>query len=193
MGVTTFVLQFVSNIKNKLNQETGPLTAAELHDAKMKIASNSYIIMKLPTCFLVHQLLPLVRQLCLFIDEEGFICVQNNQIPILTPSKTLTHITNHLQCSYSSVPCWNKQNIRQTFWIPKARQHIKSLLQSCITCKRHSGRPYTVLVPSPLPEMRMCDVVPFTVTGIDFAGALMNGAESKIYICCCVHYNKNCD
>ena len=34
--------------------------------------------------------------------------------------------------------------------------------------------------------MRMRDVVPFTVTGIDFSGALyvqMNGTESKVYIC----------
>ena len=34
--------------------------------------------------------------------------------------------------------------------------------------------------------MRMHDVVPFTVTGIDFTGALyiqMNGVESKVYIC----------
>ena len=34
--------------------------------------------------------------------------------------------------------------------------------------------------------MRMCDIMPFTVTGMDFTKALyiqMNGAESKVYIC----------
>ena len=76
--------------------------------------------------------------------------------------------------------------IRQTFWIPKARQHIKSLLYTCTTCKRHSGKPYSVPDLPPLPEMRMHDVVPFIVMGVDFSGALyvqMNGAESKVYIC----------
>ena len=76
--------------------------------------------------------------------------------------------------------------IRQTFWIPKARQHIKSLLHTCTICKRHSGKPYSVPDPPPLPEMVMRDVVLFTVMGVDFSRALyvqMNGAESKVYIC----------
>ena len=52
--------------------------------------------------------------------------------------------------------------VRQTFWIPKARQRIKSLLRTCTTSKRHSGKPYSVPDPPPLPEMRMCDVVPYS-------------------------------
>ena len=41
--------------------------------------------------------------------------------------------------------------------------------------------------PSPLPKLRMCGVVPFTVMGIDFTGTLYmyvqaNGAENKVYI-----------
>ena len=76
--------------------------------------------------------------------------------------------------------------IRQTFWIPKVRQRVRSLLRSCTICKRHGGRPYPLPDSPPLPEMRMRDVAPFTVTGIDFTGALyvqMNGVESKVYIC----------
>ena len=76
--------------------------------------------------------------------------------------------------------------IRQTFWIPKARQRIKSLLRTCTTCKRAQWK--TLLCPSslPLPKVRIHDVVSFTVTGIDFTRALyvqMNGMESKVYIC----------
>ena len=39
--------------------------------------------------------------------------------------------------------------------------------------------------PSPLPKLRMCGVVPFTVMDIDFTWALYvqtNGAENKVYI-----------
>ena len=52
--------------------------------------------------------------------------------------------------------------------------------------KKHCGRPYSLPDSPPLPEMRMHDVVPFTVTGIDFTGALyvwINGVENKVYIC----------
>ena len=46
--------------------------------------------------------------------------------------------------------------------------------------------PTLSLIPHHCQKMRMHDVVPFTVTGIDFTGALyvqMNGVESKVYIC----------
>jgi len=76
--------------------------------------------------------------------------------------------------------------IRQSFWIPKLRQCVRSLLRSCTVCKRHCGKPYALPDSPPLPEIRVHDVAPFTVTGIDFTGALyvqMNGVESKVYLC----------
>ena len=35
LGVTAYVLRFVSNVKNKLNKTTGPLAATEVHTAKI--------------------------------------------------------------------------------------------------------------------------------------------------------------
>ena len=77
--------------------------------------------------------------------------------------------------------------IRQIFWILKARQHFKSFLSTCTSCKRRSGRPYSTPDPPPLPKLGMHYTVPFRVVmGIDFIGALyvqMNSAESKGHIC----------
>ena len=76
--------------------------------------------------------------------------------------------------------------IRQQFWIPTARQRIKSLLRHCTTCRRHGGKPYATPDPPPLPEIRTRDTIPFTITGIDFTGALyvhQDSTENKVYIC----------
>ena len=143
--------------------------------------------------------LPLVRQLRLFIDDQGFICCggrihnaplcHTTKFPYLLPPRhpftSMVIYSIHVKLFHAGTNS-TLTAIRQTFWIPKARQRIKSLLRTCTTCKRHSGKPYSVPDPPPLPEMRMRDVVPFTVTGIDFLGALyvqMNGTESKVYIC----------
>ena len=205
LGITAYVRRFVSNIKNKLTQETGPLTAAELHIAKMswikdcqqQVYHNEFTnIRSRPSA---SKCLPLVRQLRLFIDDEGFIrcggrihnapLCQITRFPYLLPPRhTFTSMviySAHVKLFHSGTNS-TLTAIRQTFWIPKARQRIKSLLRTCTTCKRHSGKPYPVPDPPPLPKMRMHDVVPFTVTGVDFTGALyvqMNGAESKVYIC----------
>ena len=76
--------------------------------------------------------------------------------------------------------------IRQEYWIPAARQCVKSALRCCTTCKRHQGKPYMAPDPAPLPHARTQDLPPFTVTGIDFTGALyvqQGSAEVKVYIC----------
>ena len=68
VGVTAIVLQFVSNLKNKLNQKSGPLTAAELmNEAKMKWVKDCQQLSYLPEITYLmkkHQKCPtLIRQL----------------------------------------------------------------------------------------------------------------------------------
>ena len=77
--------------------------------------------------------------------------------------------------------------LRQSFWIPSGCQYVKKLLRHCTICKKHGGRPYATPESAPLPKVRVQDVSPFTITGVDFTGALYvkqcNGEESKVYIC----------
>ena len=76
--------------------------------------------------------------------------------------------------------------VRQVYWIPTGRQYIKVLLCRCVTCKKHSGKPYKAPDIAPLPKVRLQDTPPFTVTGIDFTGAMyirQDNTETKAYIC----------
>ena len=146
LGVTAYVRRFVSNIKNKLNQETGPLTAAELHIAKMSWIKDCqqqvyYIKFTNPSA---SKRLPFVRQLCLFLDDEGFIryggrihnapLCQTTRFPYLLPPRhTFTSMviySIHFKLFHSGTNS-TLTAIRQTFWIPKDRQRIKSLLYTC--------------------------------------------------------------
>ena len=76
--------------------------------------------------------------------------------------------------------------IQQQFWIPTARQRIKSLLRRCTIYLKHGGKPYAISDPPPLSEIQTRDSIPFTITGIDFTGILYihhESTESKVYIC----------
>jgi transposase InsO family protein len=75
--------------------------------------------------------------------------------------------------------------LRDRFWIPRARQVIKKLLRKCFVCRKQSGKPYTIPDPAPLPKWRVQDSTPFSVTGVDFTGALFVKTptkEEKVYI-----------
>jgi transposase InsO family protein len=56
-----------------------------------------------------------------------------------------------------------------------------------VKCNRVIGKPYRVPDPPPLPKVRVEEAPPFSVTGVDFTGALYvknaTGSETKCYIC----------
>jgi hypothetical protein len=62
--------------------------------------------------------------------------------------------------------------IRSKFWIVKGRQLIRTIIHSCVPCRRFEGKPYNPADPPPLPKSRIVEDPPFTCTGIDFAGPL---------------------
>ena len=74
-----------------------------------------------------------------------------------------------------------------SFWIPSGHQYVKKPLRRCVICRKHGGRSYATPESAPLPKVTVQDVSPFTITGVDFTGALYvkqcNGEESKVYIC----------
>lgn len=76
--------------------------------------------------------------------------------------------------------------LRQVYWIPTIRQRVKKQLRQCVICNKLSGKPYRPPDPPPLPKVRVEEAKPFTVTGVDFTGALYvkdTGGERKVYIC----------
>ena len=109
-----------------------------------------------------------------------YLLPQNNYLTSL--------IVNHVHVSLSHVGVGSTLTaLRQSFWIPSGRQYVRKLLRHCVICRKHGSRPYATPESAPLPKVRVQDVSPFTITGVDFTGALYvkqcNGEESKVHIC----------
>ena len=205
LGVTACMYRFITNCrKQQRDRLTGPPTPSELQSAQTKwvrqTQQETYSnVIKNITNSTSHKRIPLVRQLRLFLDAEGLIRCggrihnaplnESARFPILLPPKhTLTSLVIHSvhHQMFHAGTNTTLTAIRQQFWIPTARQCIKSLLCCCTTCRRHCGKPYATPDPPPLPEIRLRESVPFTITGIDFTGALYvrhNSIETKVYIC----------
>ena len=64
-----------------------------------------------------------------------------------------------------------KSLLREKYWIPSARQVVRSILRRCVTCCRVIGKPYS-REPPPLSSMQTRQCKPFEVTRVDFTGAL---------------------
>ncbi|XP_071043834.1 uncharacterized protein [Parasteatoda tepidariorum] len=62
-------------------------------------------------------------------------------------------------------------DVRETFWIIKGRQRIKSIIFNCNLCKKFRAKPFTQ-DEAPLPPDRIKQVHPFEVAGIDYAAPL---------------------
>ena len=62
---------------------------------------------------------------------------------------------------------------------------IKNLVCHCLTCRKVSRKPYKVPDPPPIPNLRLVDLHPFSVTGVDFTHAVyvktLKG-QDKVYI-----------
>ncbi|XP_053406522.1 uncharacterized protein LOC128559275 [Mercenaria mercenaria] len=204
--VTAYVLRFVNNCRN-IEKVYGPLESHEINAAAKHlikyvqsrhfpdvieyIYQNRNIQLKRPN---------LVRQLDLFLDDDKLIrcggrlsnapLLHSTRFPYLLPSKdNLTkliildaHVT-HMHSGTESTVTY----LRQIFWIPSIRQRVQKIVRSCVTCRKVTGRAYRVPDPPPLPSNRLKVAPPFTVTGIDFTGALTvkasRGELQKAYIC----------
>lgn len=203
LRVTAYLLRFVYNIRNPASHKVGTLTTQETNKALLMWICDCQ-----QTCFqqeykqLKHKSTKhssLVRQLRLFLDAEGYIrCggrIHNaplselTKFPLLLPSKhsltklviNMIHI-NQLHGGVNSVIT----AARQRYWIPSIRRVVRSLLKKCVTCRKVSGRPYSAPEAPPLPKSRTLCSKPFSVTGVDFTGALFvrsTGGEQKVYIC----------
>ncbi|XP_065918802.1 uncharacterized protein [Dysidea avara] len=76
--------------------------------------------------------------------------------------------------------------LQQSYWVPSARQRIKSIIHKCVVCRKSSGKPYTIPDPPPLVQSRVTYTNPFNITGVDFTGALYvrsTEGERKVYLC----------
>ena len=207
LHVTAYALRFVTNCRvQKQSRNVDPLSANELREAEKTLLRGcqatafSDELSNLKSATSQTSRLPLVKQLHLYLDDTGCIrCggrIHNAHVddatkfPYLLPKKH--HLTRlivrdaherHLHSGANATITY----IRQKFWIPAIRQAVNSVVRSCVSCRRVNGKPYRAPDPPPLPKVRVEESQPFSVTGIDFTGALLirqsSGNEGKAYIC----------
>jgi len=206
LAVTAYISRFISNCrKQPLDRLSGPLTPEELLTAEMKWVKQcqrdvySTALLDLTSNSSSKKRATIIRQLNLFLDNDGLIRCKGRihnaplsadaKFPLLLPPKhkftSLLILKVHIQLFHAGTNA-TLTLIRQRYWIPTGRQRVKSLLHHCTTCRRHTGKPYPIPDPPPLPAIRTRDCQPFTITGIDFTGAMyvrQADSEQKVYIC----------
>ena len=187
LGVTAYVLRFLSHLRKHEPKHVGPLSAKERHLALYEwVKTCQTLTYSDEIANLTSQSqsrLPLVRQLRLFFDSNGLPrCGRrihnaplddSAKFPFLLPlSKLIIHDV-HIRQQHS-------------FWITSIRQHVRKQLKHCVTCRKLEGAAYRSRDPAPLPKLRVQEAPPFTITRVDFAGPLYvksNNCETKAYIC----------
>ena len=116
----------------------------------------------------------------------------NEKNPIFLPSKH-----SFIRLLVMSTHYWvmhGRTNVTLTavyekYWILKGRQVVKSIIRSCIICKKLEGPAYSAQPSPDLPDFWVSDDPPFAHTGINFAGPLYIRIgrsavnTSKVYVC----------
>lgn len=134
----------------------------------------------------------IVKQLCLFLDEDGCIrcrgricyaeMANETKNPYLLPKKdTVTYLIirdAHQRNGHSGTNA-TVSYIRQKFRIPAIRQAVNSVTRKWETCKLVNGKHYLSPESPSLPSYRTEESTPFTTTGIDFTGALFVKKKSQ--------------
>ena len=204
LAVTSYILRFVHNLRKVQHRLSGPLSSTELANARRLLIKGiqrltyceelTYLLKKRPKCP------PLVRQLRLFLDNDQLICCGGRihnapttelaKFPVLLPANSsftaLIVMNTHTNLHHGGVSI-TVTALRQVYWIPSIRQYVRKLLRRCVTCNKLKGKPFQAPDPPPLPKVRVTESPPFTVTGVDFTGALYikdrGEGETKVYIC----------
>lgn len=190
--MTAYVKRFIKNCRVEYNtrrlSRLELLTVQELQEAERLWLHSSQSLKYLAEITNLKsndKRLTLVKQLQLFLDKNGFLrCSRRiHNAPLtelcrflyLLPAKyPFTHLLildaheNQLHAGTSALIT----HLRQRYWIPSIRQYIQSILRKSVQCRMVTGKPYAAPDPPPLPKIRVQDTSPFTVTGVDFSGAL---------------------
>jgi hypothetical protein len=140
------------------------------------------------------------QQLGIYIDTYGILrCkgrLENADIsesarcPILLPKydwyTRLIVAKTHTEILHSGVS-QTLSVVRNRFWIPHGRAIVKSVLKSCMICRRFEGGPYKMPPFCSYPKSRVTEGIPFSRIGIDYMGPLYSktnkDSEKKVWIC----------
>ncbi|XP_060588234.1 uncharacterized protein LOC132743696 [Ruditapes philippinarum] len=178
LRVTAYVIRFTKNCRVTYNyRQICPLSTEELRLAEGKLietCQQQYFPDVIQDLKSQKKRSPIIRQLRLYLDKDGCIrCggrIHNAQLPETTRFPFLmspkSHVTRliiedaHYNQLHAGV-AHTVTHLRQKYWIPSIRQHVKSVLRRCVICRKVTGRPYTAPDPPPLPVSRVIVEPPF--------------------------------
>ena len=193
--VTAWIFRFVCNFAAKHSAQhrdwasSGPLTADELRLAEAHIIKRTQNEAFKSEIDLLSREKSVsgsssIIQLTPMLDSSGILRaggrLGKSQLP--SSAKHPAILPRHHDVTRLIVTSFHRQvlhsgaehtlnELRQMYWIPKARSTIKSYLQKCVVCKKRSSRPQAPLM-ADLPEARFDCQRPFSSVGLDFFGPL---------------------
>ena len=142
----------------------------------------------------------LVSNLNLFIDEFGVLRSDGRsgkcstfEYDLINPILLDKHhdLTKliikdcHEKCQHLGIGSTLTKVRMSGFWIPKARQAVKSVISTCYMCKRFNSLSFKYPKVTNLPKHRVNFIKPFQHTGIDYTGSIfVKNAKgySKMYL-----------
>ena len=201
LRVTALALRFINKLRNS-STPIGPLTSSEL-DASEKLWVK-YIQRKhfkeVFEAMSKGKSNNQKKQLGLYLDADGLLRCQGRidqatmisesaRRPVLIPkNERYSHLMIervHKQNLHSGVSQCLSQ-VRHKYWVPHGRAAVKSVIQSCLVCRRHEGGPYKLPSMPPLPGKRIREATPFSRTGLDYLGPLhirTKDGTQKVWVC----------
>ncbi|GFU20322.1 integrase catalytic domain-containing protein [Trichonephila clavipes] len=184
--VFAWILRFVNNCRKDYNKcEEHELSVAEIENSEKQLIrlTQTYYLpdvdsLKLVTFIDNDNILRVKSKITERTDESSFL------YPILLPDKweftKLLIRSIHKKNCHAGIQIMQSL-IRERFWIIRARETIKSILNECFICARFKVKSLSS-GPSPLPPDRVNDCSIFEVVGIDLAGPLFLKTGEKVWI-----------
>ncbi|KAF6203560.1 hypothetical protein GE061_001892 [Apolygus lucorum] len=206
--VVAYIKRFIHNCRipawRKRRRIKGPISAREFDGARKHCirATQHHYYPQVVSASDQDELPLELRRLSVFLDHEKVIRVggrlvnadipNDHKFPILLHPKS--HFANLIirylhRSNHHLGPSALLATVRQTYWIPKARNLVKYHKTKCVVCLRFS-RAFKHPFMGNLPASRFNAVRPFINTGVDFAGpfvcrvnSLRNAKTEKAYLC----------
>jgi hypothetical protein len=198
--VTGWVLRFLHNLKDGTRRRSGVLSQEELSDARIQLFRH---IQEVEYCFELKALRQgqsiskssSLDQLGPFLGSDGLLRVkgriQHSELsygekhPVILPKGHLAVLlirSQHVLLKHAGVETVIT-SLRDNYWIIGLRRLMKSVKKGCIPCQRVDAQACNQFA-APLPELRVHQAPPFSVTGLDYAGPLfcLDLPGTKLYI-----------
>ena len=192
MRVLGWVRRFVFNVKAAREQRVhGDLSFSELCEAKLSLLKyvQTHAFPKELQALQSDQAVPRrssIQKLSPFIGKDGLLRVQGRlqfsglpydvQHPVILPKGHLgLLLARQVHSSMKHAGVNNMLvELRNQYWILGARRICKRVKRECVSCQRQDA-PSGSQTMAPLPELRVKQAPPFSVTGLDHAGPLYCG------------------